>query len=227
MPNSDGDKCTTIGFFCALFHIAILRMYEGERAKQPMQFTAIQLASPVLLTALATACSGGGSTNAAEGPDASTAIEPFRIVLSHTLDAEERLESGVRFSDGSLLGPDDADLFMNQARVISLASKGAESLCEKGVFDSIDDIPTTVDECPANTSGAWNARIYLSASTNHTTSESNRIGVGLLAWNTNHTALYKLLVVGDSYDFEGVSTVTFDYERVDTSELEEPQFRCR
>ena len=186
-----------------------------------MQISAIPCFSSFLLAAsLGLGCSGSGS--ASEAPDAGVLLrcEPARVVLTHTF--EDPSASGVRLSDATFTGPEGADIFMNQAQVLSLGVFSGNSLCEKGIFDSIEDIPVSLDDCPASGSGAWTPRVYLSASTNHATAESERIGLGILAWNADRTALYKLLIVGDSYNAQGVSTVTFDYERVVASEPEVP-----
>tara|TARA_R110002096_G_scaffold16898_9_gene57953 strand:+ start:76057 stop:76623 length:567 start_codon:yes stop_codon:yes gene_type:complete len=184
-----------------------------------MQIIAISCFSPFLLAASLSAGCGG---SASESPDAGGLLrcEPARVVLTHTF--EDPSASGVRFSDATLTGPEDADIFMNQAQVLSLGMFSGNSLCEKGIFESIEDIPLNLDDCPASGSGEWTPRVYLSASTIHATPESERIGLGILAWNADRTALYKLLVVGDSYNTQGVSTVSFDYERVVASEPEVP-----
>ena len=72
---------------------------------------------------------------------------------------------------------------------------------------------------PTAPSGTREQFAYLSATSLHTTEESYVIGLGLLLWNREHTTLYRLRVVGDSYDAQGMSTATFDYEPVPRSRL--------
>ncbi len=98
--------------------------------------------------------------------------------------------------------------------MLSIRSPTPESICEKGNFATLGDIPTALDTCPEALSGGWENYAYLSAATLHTTEESYAAGLGLLLWNKDHTALYRLRVVGDSYDAQGVTTATLDYEPV-------------
>lgn len=55
-----------------------------------------------------------------------------------------------------------------------------------------------LDTCPAALSGTWEEFAYPSATTLHTSEESFVVGLGLLLWSKEHTALYRLRVVGDS-----------------------------
>jgi hypothetical protein len=98
--------------------------------------------------------------------------------------------------------------------VLSIRSPTPDSVCEKGKFAELGDIPTEVDTCPAALSGTWEKYAYLSATTLHTSEESFVVGLGLLLRNKEHTALYRARVVGDSYDAQGMSTATIDYEPV-------------
>jgi hypothetical protein len=120
---------------------------------------------------------------------------------------------GVQLADGVLVAG-KGDLSLSQAMVLSIASPAPDSICEKGVFASLSDIPTEVDACPASLTGAWHQRAYLSASTVHTNEESTAIGLGLLLRNKEHTALYRVRVIGDSYGVGGPPTATLDYEPV-------------
>jgi hypothetical protein len=136
---------------------------------------------------------------------------PKRVTLVTKLATNE--SGGVRLADGALV-EGGRDLSLDLGRVLSLSSPTSASLCEKGKFDALEDIPTTVDTCPASLSGTWEQRTYLSAASLHTNEESSVVGLGLLMRNEEHTALYRLRIVGDSYDASGVSTATFDYEPV-------------
>jgi hypothetical protein len=120
---------------------------------------------------------------------------------------------GVQLEDGTIVA-DEGDLSLYQAQTLSLSSPTPASLCAKGTFDALGDIPTEIDTCPAGLSGTWEDRAYLGGATLHTIEESYVAGLGLLVWNEEHTALYRLRVVGDSYDEQGVSKATFDYEPV-------------
>jgi hypothetical protein len=136
---------------------------------------------------------------------------PKRVTLATPAVATQ--SDGVQLADGAIVA-DGGDLNLYQAMVLSLASPTPGSLCEKGEFTALSDIPVEVDTCPAALSGTWEQRTYLSAASLHTSEESYVIGLGLLVWDEEHTALYRLRVVGDSYDGQGVSTATFDYEPV-------------
>jgi len=134
---------------------------------------------------------------------------PMRVTLVTQLAANQ--SEGVQLADGAILAG-DGDLSLDQAMVLSLSSPAPDSLCEKGTFTALSDIPTELDTCPAAASGTWGQRVYLSAAAPHTSEESNVIGLGVLVRNEEHTALYRLRVVGDSYDDQGVSTATIAYE---------------
>lgn len=106
------------------------------------------------------------------------------------------------------------DLNLYQGRVLSLTSPLDASVCVKGVFDQLSDIPTDPESCPADAEGAWRRFAYLDSSRTHTEAESTAIGLGLLVRDVDRTALYRLRVLGDSYSAEGISTVLFDYAPV-------------
>ncbi|WP_438003321.1 hypothetical protein WME89_31055 [Sorangium sp. So ce321] len=150
---------------------------------------------------------GCGGTEAV--PEESTG--PRRVTLVTPSAATE--SDGVRLADGAIVAG-GGDLSLYQAMVLSLSSPTPGSLCAKGIFSALGDVPTEVDTCPAGLTGSWEQRTYLSGATTHTTEQSSVIGLGLLVWNADHTALYRLRVIGDSYDGQGVSTATFDVEPV-------------
>ncbi|WP_433931434.1 hypothetical protein AB3662_44520 [Sorangium cellulosum] len=114
----------------------------------------------------------------------------------------------VRLSDGAV--SDAGDLGVQSSRVIALRSPAGESICEMGTsFAALADIPTDAAGC-----ATWAPVAYLSASSIHESDESYRIGLGLLVWDADRAALYRLRVLGDSYDVSAGSTATFEYEPV-------------
>jgi len=121
----------------------------------------------------------------------------------------------IHLADGTL-DDTDGDLRLHQTMVLTLRSPTAESVCTKGTFANLTDIPTTVDDCPGTPSTpVWHDFAYLSAATIHTTEESSSIGLGLLVRDAEHSTLYRMRILGDSYSADtGRSTVTFDYEPV-------------
>ncbi|WP_437634047.1 hypothetical protein [Sorangium sp. So ce854] len=113
----------------------------------------------------------------------------------------------VRLSDGTV--SDAGDLGVQSSRVISLQSATTDSICEVGTsFAALADIPADVAGC------SWVPIAYLSATSIHESEESYRIGLGLLVWDAERATLYRLRVLGDSYDVTGGSTATFEYEPV-------------
>ncbi len=136
---------------------------------------------------------------------------PKRVTLVTTIAATET--GGVQLADGAIVAG-EGDLSLYQSKVLSIRSLTADSVCEKGTYAALGDVPTDIDACPAALSGTWENFAYLSATTLHTTEESYVIGLGLLLWNKEHMVLYRVRVVGDSYDAQGMSTATLDYEPV-------------
>lgn len=156
-----------------------------------------------------------GSSTGAESTSTSTGtmgeVWPKRVTLASSLGADQI--DGVLLVDGvSVAGEGDLSLFTG--KMLSIRSPTPESVCAKGTFAALADVPTDIDSCPAALGGTWEYFAYLSATTLHTTEESLAAGLGLLLWNKEHTALYRARVVGDSYDAQGMSTVTLDYEPV-------------
>ncbi|WP_434044218.1 MULTISPECIES: hypothetical protein [Sorangium] len=127
-----------------------------------------------------------------------------------TLAVQNIGEAGehVRLSDGTV--SDAGDLGAHMSRLTYLRSPVEGSLCEVGAsFARLADIPTDVAAC-----SEWASFAYLSALSVHESNESYRIGLGLLVWDAEHAALYRLRVLGDSYDAAAGSTATFEYEPV-------------
>lgn len=152
---------------------------------------------------------GCGDASAEADADAGTIADagmwPRRVTLTTLVVGEGDF---VRLSDGALA--DDGDLGVQQAMVISLRSATAESLCEKGPsFASLAAIPTDLASCTD-----WVPVAYLSGTSIHESDESYSIGLGLLVRDAQHEALYRLRVLGDSYEATGVATATFEYEPV-------------
>lgn len=136
---------------------------------------------------------------------------PKRVTL--VTDGAGTDSDGVELAGGTIV-PGEGDLSLYQAMVLSIGSPAAESICEKGTFEALDDVPVDVDTCPAALTGTWEARAYLTAATVHPSEESTVIGLGLLVWDVDRAELYRLRIIGDSYDAQGTSTATFDYEPV-------------
>jgi hypothetical protein len=138
--------------------------------------------------------------------DADAEMWPKRVTLTTPQAGAEG--ERIRLSDGVIAV--DGDFGIQQAMVISLRSAAAGSFCEKGMsFASLAAIPTDVASCTD-----WSQVAYLSGTTLHTSEESYAIGVGLLVRDAQHEALYRLLILGDSYAATGVATATFEYEPV-------------
>lgn len=155
---------------------------------------------------------GGSDSTSSGGASGSTgATWPKQIVLVNPEVSSSA--DGVRFEDGATVaGAGDLRLFVG--KVLSIQSPAPESVCAKGTFATLGDVPTETDACPASLSKTWSNYAYLDATWQHTTEESNAAGLGLLLRDKDHEVLYRARVVGDSYDAEGGSTVTIDYEPV-------------
>lgn len=181
-----------------------------------MQTKKSPLALSLVLLSLAAGCTGGSPEI---GSDAGAEAEewPKQVVLTHewTVDAL----AGLRFSDGTIGPPESSDIHLIQGRLLSLVGDEPMTACEKGVYVALDQVPTSVESCPAGrdpnglTSG-WDRGFALSATSIHATEESYRVGVGALVWDRAHTTLYRLRTLGDSYAATGVATATFEYEPV-------------
>ena len=146
-----------------------------------------------------------GCGDASAEADADAGMWPRRVTLTAP---GVGMGDFIRLSDGVIA--DDGDLGVQQAMVISLRSATPESFCEKGTsFVSLAAIPIDVASCTD-----WGPVAYLSGTSIHASDESYRIGLGLLVRDAQHAALYRLRVVGDSYEATGVATATFEYEPV-------------
>lgn len=164
------------------------------------------------------ASTGGDSASSSTGAGSSSTstgtmgpMWPKRITLLSSFAADQ--SDGVQLSDGvTVVG--EGDLSLTTSKVLSVRSPTPDSVCEKGKFEALGDVPTEIDSCPGALSGTWEKFAYLSATTLHTTEESYVIGLGLLLRSKEHTALYRARVVGDSYDAQGMATATIDYEPV-------------
>ena len=152
--------------------------------------------------------SPGGASSGSAGSGGAVSMWPKRVTI--VTPAHEIPSDGVKLADGAIVAG-GGDLKLWQAYVLSLRSPTQGSLCVKGEFAALRDIPTELDTCPGALAGTWSPVAYLSAASQHTSEESYVIGLGLLVWNKEHTALFRLRVVGDSFD-KGAATATFDYE---------------
>lgn len=104
------------------------------------------------------------------------------------------------------------DLGVAVAQVLSLGSIRGEPdaalLCERGTFASIEDIDGDQDACE------WTPRIYLAANTGDTAFLDELVGTGLLATDGDPSGLYRLWIVGGTFD-ANVFTLTLDLERLE------------
>jgi hypothetical protein len=163
------------------------------------------------LTVVLAGC--GGTTrdapSASQGTGGGGSVTwPQRVVL-HTTSFEGE---GLRLADATVLGSGAGarDLWMDQSKVASLGHATPESFCEKGTFDTLAEVPID-DACASDT---WTSRLHLSAATVHTNEDSYYIGLSALVKDASHTETYRLRILGDEYDAEGDSSVTFEYELV-------------
>jgi hypothetical protein len=107
----------------------------------------------------------------------------------------------------------ETDFCIGQAMVISLRGHD-ETFCSKGRdFARVGDIPADLDACPGSLGNAWSSIAYLGASAEHTAGESDVAGDGYLVRDRDGT-LYRMRVVSDAYDADGVAAATLDIEPV-------------
>ncbi len=154
---------------------------------------------------------GGGATAGSVSTGSMGPAWPKRIVLVN--HAISNPGDSVRLEDASTVAG-DGDVSLFAGKVLSIVSPTPESVCAKGTFPTLDDVPTAIDTCSGSLSKTWEHYAYLDAAWTHTTEESNAVGLGLLLRDKDHKVLYRARVVGDSYDPEGGSTATLDYEPV-------------
>jgi hypothetical protein len=136
---------------------------------------------------------------------------PRRITLVSTLGMDQ--SDGVQLADGAIV-VGDGDLSLFSGKMLSVRAPVPASVCAKGKYAALGDVPAEIDSCPGALSGTWEPFAYLSATTVHSTEDSYAAGLGLLLRDKDHAVLYRARVVGDSYDAEGMSTATLDYEPV-------------
>ncbi|MEP7120113.1 MAG: hypothetical protein ABJE95_04345 [Byssovorax sp.] len=161
--------------------------------------------------ASASSSSGAGSSSSSTGTGTLGTTWPKRVTLLSSFAADA--SDGVQLADGITV-PGPGDLSLYTGKVLSISSATPDSVCNKGTFDALSDIPIELDTCAADFYKGWTNYAYLSAASVHTTEQSYAIGLGLLLRDKEHTAVYRARVVGDSFDAEGMSTATFDYEPV-------------
>ncbi len=131
-----------------------------------------------------------------------------------TFSHSDKSRSSLRLDDG-LIGEAQGDLELNQSRSLLLSSLSTKTLCVKGTFAFLDEIPLTTDTCPADLSGTWATHAFLTTAFQHTTQQSQVAGLGLLVQPPRQDTVYRLRVIGDAYDIEsGRSSVTFEYAPV-------------
>jgi hypothetical protein len=107
------------------------------------------------------------------------------------------------------------DFFMQQAMVVSLRGQHDDTFCGKGRdFQRLADIPLALDDCPASLSKGWERIAYLGGSSVHPASDSFAAGYGYLVRARDRVSLYRVLVLGDSYDSSGLASAVLDVELV-------------
>lgn len=146
-----------------------------------------------------------------DGDTAQVAAEPQTFTLI-TRPAEMHSDGFLMETGGLTLG--SGDFFLNQSRVLTLISPTSDAICVKGVFETFEEIPSDLEDCPAGLSGSWEGYVYLGGASIHTEADSLYAGLGVLMWDAAHLQLYRLQIIGDSYSAEVVSTVTFRYAPV-------------
>lgn len=138
-----------------------------------------------------------------------TGVWPKTVTLA--VQGLGKVGEHVRLSDGAV--SDAGDLGVGLSRFVTLQSPGFGSICDvRRSFAKLADIPTDVAAC-----SQWLSVVNLSSLFTHESHESVAIGAGLLVWDAEHSALYRLRVLGDSYDPNDAnarSTATFEYEPV-------------
>ena len=142
-------------------------------------------------------------------------VWPRRVVLSEWVPAAgaDLAHDHLRLADG-VVGTEAADLTVFAARSIGIDGGAAGTLCEKGVFASLAEVPVGATDCPLSTANAWERFALFGATSRHTTEQSTSVGTSLLARSAGGGPLYRLRIVGDSYEASFATTVTFDYEPV-------------
>lgn len=126
---------------------------------------------------------------------------PRRVTVAAPLGAGERLQ----LADGGIV-PAGGDLQLWEAMVVSLGASTPESICVKGRFTALDEVPTGDEQC---LNGArWTDRWTLGGSV---VGINQFVGLSALVRNASHSATYRLRVVSDSLDASGTK-LTLDYE---------------
>ena len=107
---------------------------------------------------------GAGSTSTSTGTMG--LMWPKRITLLSSFAADQ--SDGVQLSDGvTVAGEGDLSLFTS--KVLSIRLPTPDSVCEKGTFEALSDVPAEIDSCPGALSGTWENFAYSS-------SDANRFG---------------------------------------------------
>jgi hypothetical protein len=159
--------------------------------------------------ALASWVAGCGSPS----PDVAAATWPKKV----TLEADITMTpggDGIRLSDGARV-TGQGDFNLQAAMVLRLQSPAEESFCSKDKYASLAEVPTDQNTCSAmfGESTMWRSFLHLSGSGPHTNDESPFVGMGVLVRDASHQALYRMRILGDSYENLHV-TATFEYEPV-------------
>jgi hypothetical protein len=147
-----------------------------------------------LLALLATACSGGSS--------------PFTLVSPAVSRGQGVDLASLTVVDEGRDNP-DVDFFIQQAMVVSLRGQHDETFCEKGrKFTALSEIPTSTGDCPTGLGNVWSRVAYLGGSSVH--AEGFATGYGFLVRTRDRARLFRMRVVGDTYDEKGTATATLE-----------------
>jgi hypothetical protein len=158
---------------------------------------------------------GAPADQGVAGDDAHPRPWPRRVVLSQWLpDAGgDYAHDNLGLADG-VVGATPADLDVFSARSIGLDGGGPATLCEKGTFAALADVPVDPTGCPGSPGNAWQRLALFGATSLHTTEQSASTGTSMLARSAGGGPTYRLRILGDSYQASVLTTVTFDYEPV-------------
>ena len=140
---------------------------------------------------------------------------PRRVVLSQRLPATggDYVYDYLRLADGLVAGaPGDLNVFT--ARSIGFDGHSAMALCEKGPHASLASVPVDTADCPLSLDNAWHRFALFGETSPHTTEQSRSAGWSMLVRSGDGGPVYRLRIVGDSYDASVLTSVTFDYEPV-------------
>ena len=136
---------------------------------------------------------------------AETPVSARTITLTTTFGATDHAD--LVLTTGELVA--EGDVRLNQTRILSLTTLLPDGVCEKGTYETIEEIPTDLESCPGSAANDWGPILYLGGASIHDESAST-VG-GLSALVRDDTTVYRLRMISDSYSSDTVSTATFSY----------------